>query len=43
MGKTYKESHFSGPKQSGKTAEYQIKRKIKHSKMQPYKRERIVV
>lgn len=43
MGKTYKESHFPGSKQSGKAAEYQSKKKAKHSKMQPYKRERTIV
>lgn len=43
MGKTYKESHFPGSKQSEKAAEYQSKKKAKHSKMQPYKRERTIV
>lgn len=43
MGKTYKESHFPGSKQSGKAAEYQSKKKVRHSKMQPYKRERAMV
>lgn len=36
MGKTYKESHFPGSKQSGKAAEYQSKKKVRHSKMQPF-------
>ena len=43
MGKTYKESHFPGSKQSGKEAEYQSKKRVRHSKMQPYKRERAIV
>lgn len=43
MGKTYKESHFPGSKQSGKAAEYQSKKRVRHSKMQPYKRERAIV
>lgn len=39
MGKTYKESHFPGSKQSGKAAEYQSKKRVRHSKMQLYKEE----
>ena len=37
MGKTYKEA-FSGSKQSQYAKEYQSKKRIKHAKMQPYKR-----
>lgn len=43
MGKTYKESHFPGSKQLGKAAEYQSKKRVRHSKMQPYKRKRAIV
>lgn len=40
MGKTYKEA-FSGSKQSQYAKEYQSKKRIKHAKMQPYKRNAI--
>lgn len=40
MGKTYKESHFPGSKQSEKAYEYQAKKKIRHKKLGPYKRGR---
>lgn len=40
MGKTYKEA-FSGSKQSQHAKEYQSKKRIKHAKMQPYKRNAI--
>ena len=43
MGKTYKESNFLGSKQSGKAAEYQSTKRVRHSKMQPYKRKRAIV
>lgn len=43
MEKTYKKSHFPDSKQSGKAAEYQSKKRVRHSKMQPYKRERTIV
>ena len=33
MGKTYKESHFPDSKQPGKAAEYQSKKKVRHSKL----------
>ena len=40
MGKTYKESHYPGSKQSKAASEYQSKRKIKHEhvKMEAYNR-----
>ena len=38
MGKTFKESHFPDSKQAMKASEYQAKKKIRHSKMKPYKR-----
>lgn len=37
MGKTYKESYY-GSKQAKLAAEYQSKKKIKHSKMTAYNR-----
>lgn len=38
MGKTYKESHYPGSKQSKAASEYQSKRKIKHVKMEAHNR-----
>ena len=38
MGKTYKESHYAGSKQSKAAEEYQSKKKIKHVKMTAYNR-----
>lgn len=38
MGKTYKESHYPGSKQSKLASEYQSKRRIKHIKMEAYNR-----
>jgi hypothetical protein len=43
MGKPIKSLIFPGSKQSGKAAEYQSKKRVRHSKMQPYKRERAIV
>lgn len=40
MGKTYKES-YGGSNQSMYAKEYQSKKKIRHAKMQPYKRSSI--
>ena len=40
MGKTYKEA-YGGSKQSQYAKEYQSKKRIKHAKMQPYKRNAI--
>lgn len=41
MGKTYKESHFPGSKQSREASFYQSKKKIRHSKMEAYSRQKI--
>jgi len=40
MGKTFKEA-YTGSKQSVVAKEYQSKKKIRHAKMQPYKRSSI--
>lgn len=37
MGKTYKES-YNGSKQALEALEYRSKKKIRHRKMEPYKR-----
>jgi len=41
MGKTYKES-YKGSKQSIEAEKYYAKKRTKHSKMDPYKRNKMV-
>lgn len=38
MGKTYKESHYPGSKQSKAAREYQSKKRVKHAKLEAYNR-----